>query len=353
MPKADEKSTSDFSKQRTRKQMKNNNEQHNELAGSSNSPLEVKKMNLRIQLSEKYGFVSIKIDRLTIMANVELEENQSFQKLCQYWEVMELRDNNEYAGFYGQLFPNSSENFYVSYTPLKAKKMKTKNFYLEFNPAKSSKAHLKYVFDYLLPILDEISISRIDIALDFERDLSSFILGGRSKKKIYFGLDGKIETRYAGSGDEFIIRLYDKKKERIEKGDKVAQDEVKQFDQLWRLEFELHGSGYIENQLKKEFRFLAETPISKLDYTDKNYIELSPQEKILFQAKDEHPELFAELSKVTKAKYNALRKKASIVDLADMTRLPFELTEICWDYPQEIDLIQFLNGILDKGVSDE
>lgn len=328
--------------------MKNNNER-GQKAGTSNSPLEVQKLNLRTQLSEKYGFVSIKIDRLTIMANVELEENQTFQNLCQYWEIMELQSNGEYAGYYGQLFPNSSENFYVSYTPLKAKKMKTKNFYLEFNPAKSSKANLKYVFDYLFPLLEEISISRIDIALDFERDLSSFILGGRSKKKIYFGLDGKIETRYAGSGDEFIIRLYDKKKERIEKGDKVVQDEVDKFDQLWRLEFELHGSGFIENQLKKEFRFLSDTPISKLDYTDQNYIELSPQEKIIFLSKDEHPELFAELSKATKAKYNGLRKKASIVDLADMTRLPFELTEICWDYPQEIDLIKFLTEILYEG----
>lgn len=333
--------------------MKNNNAQQNDLSRTSNSVTEVQKLNLRTQLAEKYGFVSIKIDRLTIMANVELEENQAFRNLCQTWEVMELQSNGEYAGFYGQLFPNSSENFYVSYMPLKAKKMKTKNFYLEFNPAKSSKVNLNYAFNYLLPLLDEVSISRIDIALDFERDLSSFILGGRSKKKIYFGLDGKIETRYAGSGDEFIIRLYDKKKERIEKGDKVAQDEVNQFDQLWRLEFELHGSGFIENQLKKEFRFLSDTPISKLDYTDKNYIELSPQEKIIFQAKDEHPELFAELSKATKAKYNALRKKASIVDLADMTRLPFELTEICWNYPQEIDLIQFLNDILDKGSETE
>lgn len=70
--------------------MKNNSEQHDELAVPSNSPLEVKKMNLRTQLSEKYGFISIKIDRLTIMANVELEENQMFQNLCQYWEVMEL-----------------------------------------------------------------------------------------------------------------------------------------------------------------------------------------------------------------------------------------------------------------------
>ena len=26
--------------------------------------------------------------------------------------------------------------------------------------------------------------------------------------------------------------------------------------------------------------------------------------------------------------------------------LPFELTEICWDYPKEIDLVQFLNDIL-------
>ena len=226
------------------------------LAGVSNSPLEVQKLNLRTQLSEKYGFVAIKIDRLTIMGNVELEENQVFQNLFQFWDVMELQSNGEYAGFYGQLFRESTENFYVSYMPIKAKKMKTRNFYLEFNPAKSSQANLKYVFDYLVPLLEEVSISRIDIALDFERDLSSFVLGGRSKKKIFFGTDGKIETRYAGSGDEFIIRLYDKKKERTEKGDKIAQEEVQKFDQLWRLEFELHGSGFIENQLKKEFRFL-------------------------------------------------------------------------------------------------
>lgn len=99
------------------------------LAGVSNSPLEVQKLNLRTQLSEKYGFVAIKIDRLTIMGNVELEENQVFQNLCQFWDVMELQSNGEYAGFYGQLFRESTENFYVSYMPIKAKKMKTRNFY--------------------------------------------------------------------------------------------------------------------------------------------------------------------------------------------------------------------------------
>lgn len=317
-----------------------------ESAGTSNSPLEVQKLNLRTQLEEKYGFVSLKLDRLTIVANIEFEEDMILQNLCKTWDILELQSNGEYAGFYGQLFHECTENFYVSYMPLKAKKMKTKNFYLEFNPAKSSKEHLKYIFEFLSPHLQEVGISRVDIALDFERDLSSFILGGRSKKKIYFGTDGKIETRYAGSGDEFIIRLYDKKKERIEKGDKIAQEEIQKFDQLWRLEFELHGSGFIENQLKKEFRFLSDTPIYQLDFEDRNYIELSPQEKIIFLSKDEHPELFAELSKATKAKYNALRKKASIIDLADMTRLPFKLTEICWDYPQEIDLIKFLNEIL-------
>ena len=93
---------------------------------------------------------------------------------------MELQSNGEYAGFYGQLFRESTENFYVSYMPIKAKKMKTRNFYLEFNPAKSSQANLKYVFDYLVPLLEEVSISRIDIALDFERDLSSFVFGARS-----------------------------------------------------------------------------------------------------------------------------------------------------------------------------
>ncbi|WP_259757383.1 hypothetical protein [Lactococcus lactis] len=138
------------------------------LSGASNSSTEVQKLNLRTYLAEKYGFVSIKIDRLTIIGNIEFEENKAFQNLCQFWDVMELQSNGEYAGFYGQLFRESTENFYVSYMPIKAKKMKTKNFYLEFNPVKSSQANLKYVFAYLIPLSEEVSISRIDIALDFE-----------------------------------------------------------------------------------------------------------------------------------------------------------------------------------------
>ena len=42
--------------------MNNTDKKITESAGTSNSPLEVKKLNLRTQLSEKYGFVSIKID---------------------------------------------------------------------------------------------------------------------------------------------------------------------------------------------------------------------------------------------------------------------------------------------------
>ena len=52
--------------------MNNTDKKITESAGTSNSPLEVQKLNLRTQLSEKYGFVAIKIDRLTIMGNVEL-----------------------------------------------------------------------------------------------------------------------------------------------------------------------------------------------------------------------------------------------------------------------------------------
>lgn len=284
------------------------------------------------------------------MGNIDFDADtfSRFEKISSFWEIEKVYEEGEYAGFYGQVFDNSKENFFVSYLPKQALKMKIKNFRVEFNPAKSSFEHLNYVFDVILPLLEEVGISRIDIALDFERDLSAFTFGGRAKKRIYYGSDSRIETRYAGSGDEIKIRLYDKKRERIEKGDKVAQEKVQAFDELWRLEFELHGSGYILNQLKKDFRALSETPISALDLNESTFIELSTQEKIMIRSKDDYPELFADLAKATKAKYNALSKKAKIVNLVDITRMPLAYINLAWDYPQEVNLMVFLWQVMDK-----
>ncbi|MDM5144313.1 hypothetical protein ICE98_01389 [Lactococcus lactis] len=78
MPKANKESLLSLFK-KDKKSMNNTVKQMNESAGISNSPLEGQKLNLRTQLSEKYGFVSIKIDRLTIMGNIELGGNQVFK----------------------------------------------------------------------------------------------------------------------------------------------------------------------------------------------------------------------------------------------------------------------------------
>ncbi|MDY3705481.1 hypothetical protein [Vagococcus lutrae] len=137
--------------------------------------------------------------------------------------------------------------------------------------------------------------------------------------------------------------MYDKYKERKKKGTDVDVLNYGSYDCYWRMEFQLNGSKFIEKQIKNNFHVLKETKISKRNYA---IHDLSAQERLILFGRDKTPELFANLGKNSKAKYNKLARDISDVDLSDGFRTAIQYIEYCWDEPQEVSLADFCNKIL-------
>lgn len=141
-----------------------------------------------------FGYLGCYIDRLTIVGNMtdKLKDILLHDYNC---EIKYF--NSDY--FTGQLFEAADEIFYLEYNLEKAQKMKISIFRLEFNPRISRKDQMNFIFKMVVPNLNNIGISRIDIVFDYERDLSGYIIDKAMSKRIYYGKDNKLETVYWGS----------------------------------------------------------------------------------------------------------------------------------------------------------
>lgn len=314
----------------------------------SNSQLEYHNSNLKVKIEEnsvqlldyivKFGYLGCYIDRLTIVGN-----------LTEQLENILLDYNSEinyyHSSFFkGQLFANSEGNFFIEHDLEKARKMGIRDFRLEFNPRLSRQEQMVFIEKLVIPNLNNVSISRIDIAFDFERDLSAYVIDKAISRRVYFGKDNKIETIYWGSPkSEYQIRVYDKYKERKKKGTDYDKFYYGSFDCYWRMEFQLNGSKFIEKQIRNDFHVLQETKITKRNYAIQ---DLSTQEQIFLFAKDKSPELFSQLGKASKAKYNKLAKEISEVDLSDGFRVAIQDIQYCYDVPKKNNLVDFCKKIL-------
>lgn len=309
---------------------------------NSNHQSDDSKIFLR-QLEEytyKFGYLGCYIYRLTIVGNLTEKLRET---LLHDYNNSQIKYYNSEC-FKGQLFMNTEENFFVEYDLDKARKMKIRDFRLEFNPRLSRQEQMNFIFELVVPNLDNISISRIDIAFDFERDLSSFVIDKAVCRRVFYGKDNQIETIYWGSMTSDVhIRLYDKYKERKKKGTDYDKFYYGTFDCYWRLEFQLSGSKFIEKQVRNDFHVLQESKITKRNYAIQ---DLSTQEQVFLYVKDKAPDLFAQLGKSTKAKYNKLAKDISEVDLSDGFRIAVQNIEYCYDVPQKVNLVDFCKKIL-------
>lgn len=290
----------------------------------------------------KFGYLGCYIDRLTIVGNL----SEKLREILLHDYSNQIKVYNSEC-FKGQLFMNTEENFFVEYDLDKARKMGIRDFRLEFNPRLSRKEQMNFIFDLVVPNLNNISISRIDIAFDFERDLSSFVIDKAVSRRVFYGKDNQIETIYWGSMmSDVHIRLYDKYKERKKKGSDYDKFYYGSFDCYWRIEFTLSNSKFIEKQVRNNFHVLQESKITKRNYAIQ---DLSIQEQVFLYVKDKAPDLFAQLGSSTKAKYNKLAKDISEVDLSDGFRLAIQNIEYCYDVPQKVNLVDFCNELLSKG----
>ena len=139
---------------------------------------------------------------------------------------------------------------YMEYDKIKGQAFNARPFRIEFNPNKLRQIDIN-ILDTIIPYLEDIAISRVDLAFDlFEVDCSEFILekkGRPTATKEWRDQNGKLETKYLGaSRSEKQIRLYNKKVEQLENGSEEDKEFAKQFQHWWRLEFQLRSRSVEE-----------------------------------------------------------------------------------------------------------
>lgn len=291
------------------------------------------------------GFVNAYIDRLTITGNLSEEFIGVDDPFGIYpWERLAFFAG---GGWRGQYFSDRKQRLYLEYDPLNAEKMRKRNFRVECNPNLLALDQLQFLFLIILPKLTKPAISRIDLAFDYERDLSEFRVDRAVSGGQFWDKNGRTQTIYAGSpNSDSRCRLYDKKAERLAKGSEEDKSEYKAYDVLWRLEYELTGAGYIENQVRQGFRVLQETKITKRNYDIKLEVPLSVQEIIMLKALDNDKNMYAKLSKNSKTKYRKLADKIIDVDLSNNLRELLRNMQICSDNPMVVDAKEFCAKIM-------
>lgn len=138
----------------------------------------------------------------------------------------------------------------LDYDKLKGQAFNARPFRMEFNPNKLRTVDTE-ILNTIIPYLEDISITRADLAFDFfNLDCSEFILekkGRPAATKEWRDKNGKLETKYLGaSRSEKQIRLYNKKVEQLENGSEEDKEFAKQFQHWWRLEFQLRSRSVEE-----------------------------------------------------------------------------------------------------------
>lgn len=139
---------------------------------------------------------------------------------------------------------------HMNYDKQKGQDRKARPFRLEFNPNKLRLVDSE-IIDTIIPFLEDISISRADLAFDlFEVDCSEFVLekkGRPTATKEFRSSTGTLETKYLGAPrSEKQVRLYNKKKEQLQNGTDKDKDFASQFKHWWRLEFQLRSRSIDE-----------------------------------------------------------------------------------------------------------
>lgn len=299
------------------------------------------------ELNVQTGYLRCAIDRLTIVGNLPDEYRGSMGDIGMLpWKPLGTLIG---GGWRAQAFPDRKAKIYLQYDPENAIVMNKTSFRCECNPNLMAYDQLQALFEIILPVLDKVGISRLDLAFDFERSLHDVVFDKNVSGGKYWGKNGETQTIYYGAPSSNLrCRIYDKKAERMHKGDEEDKEEYAHYDTLWRIEYELTGSSYIQDQIRKKFHVLQETAITRREFNTQLDVPLSAQEMLIMKAYDEDRESFNALSKATKAKYRKLLKLISHVDLSDGLRDLTKAMNITRDKDITVDLLAFCESILAK-----
>ncbi|WP_162780758.1 replication initiation factor domain-containing protein, partial [Staphylococcus aureus] len=244
-------------------------------------------------------------DAMTIVGNLnknnahKLSEFMSIEPQIRLWDILQTKFKAKAL----------QEKVYIEYDKVKADTWDRRNMRVEFNPNKLTHEEMLWLKQNIIDYMEDDGFTRLDLAFDFEDDLSDYyaMTDKSVKKTIFYGRNGKPETKYFGVRDsDRFIRIYNKKQERKDNADIEVMSE-----HLWRVEIEL----------KRDM----------VDYWNDCFNDLhilKPDWSSLEKVKDQamiymliHEEsTWGKLERRTKNKYREMLKSISEIDLTDLMK---------------------------------
>ena len=193
--------------------------------------------------------LKVSLDNITITAEIRHSSFNNFKKLVSN-HIAIITQKAMTDMFQGYTKSGGQVILHLEYDKLKGQARNARPFRMEFNPNKLRTVDTE-ILNTIIPYLEDISITRVDLAFDFfNLDCSEFILekkGRPTATKEWRDKNGKLETKYLGaSRSEKQIRLYDKKVEQLTNGSEDERQNVQQYEHWWRLEFQLRSRS-VEN----------------------------------------------------------------------------------------------------------
>lgn len=193
--------------------------------------------------------LKVSLDNITITAEIRYSSFNNFKKLVSN-HIAIITQKAMTDMFQAYTKSGGQVILHLEYDKLKGQARNARPFRMEFNPNKLRTVDTE-ILNTIIPYLEDISITRADLAFDFfNLDCSEFILekkGRPTATKEWRDKNGKLETKYLGaSRSEKQIRLYDKKVEQLTNGSEDERQNAQQYEHWWRLEFQLRSRS-VEN----------------------------------------------------------------------------------------------------------
>ena len=254
----------------------------------------------------------LSFDAMTIVGNLnknnakKLSDFMSVEPQIRLWDILQTKFKAKAL----------QEKVYIEYDKVKADTLDRRNMRVEFNPNKLSHEEMIWLKENIIDYMEDDGFTRLDLAFDFEDDLSDYyaMTDKAVKKTIFYGRNGKPETKYFGVRDsDRFIRIYNKKQERKDNADVEVMSE-----HLWRIEVELKRDMVdYWNDCFNDLHILkpAWTTLEKINEQAMVYTLLHEES------------MWGKLSKNTKTKFKKMIKEISPIDLTELMKLTLKANE--------------------------
>ena len=254
----------------------------------------------------------LSFDAMTIVGNLnktnakKLSDFMSVEPQIRLWDILQTKFKAKAL----------QEKVYIEYDKVKADTWDRRNMRVEFNPNKLTSEEMLWLKQNIIDYMEDDGFTRLDLAFDFESDLNDYYaLSDKAvKKTIFYGRNGKPETKYFGVRDsDRFIRIYNKKQERKDNADIEIDSE-----HLWRVEIELK-----RNMVDYWNDCFSDLHILKPNLKVVGNIQERAMLYLLVHEEDE----WGNLERRTKNKYREKLKDASEIDLTDLMKLTLRENE--------------------------